>query len=258
MCRVNRALYAIAGAVTVVLVVFAGGYGYHRDELYFLEAGRHLAWSYADQGPVTPLIARAMDTIAPDSLTVLRLPSAVAAGLTVFLTGQLARELGGTVLMDAFDVLDVGRMAVIRDPIGAVVALWEPRRHIGAGVVGEPGTTCWNELVTDDLESAGTFYTALLEWQCESHPTAASTYTYCRRGASVAGGMRPIDAIDGPVRSHWLLYFAVEDCDAAAAKAESLGGRVVIAPADAPEVGRFAVLQDPQEAAFAVVKLLPA
>jgi predicted enzyme related to lactoylglutathione lyase len=171
---------------------------------------------------------------------------------------QRARELGGTVLMDAFDVLDVGRMAVIRDPIGAVVALWEPRRHIGAGVVGEPGTTCWNELVTDDLESAGTFYTALLEWQCESHPTAASTYTYCRRGASVAGGMRPIDAIDGPVRSHWLLYFAVEDCDAAAAKAESLGGRVVIAPADSPEVGRFAVLQDPQEAAFAVVKLLPA
>src|SRR3954471_5419290 len=79
----------------VVLVAFAGGYGYHRDELYFLEAGRHLAWSYADQGPVTPLIARAMDTIAPDSLTVLRVPSAIAAGLTVLLTGLLARELGG-------------------------------------------------------------------------------------------------------------------------------------------------------------------
>ena len=96
MWGVNRALYAIAGAVTLVLVVFAGGYGYHRDELYFLEAGRHLAWSYADQGPVTPLIARAMDTIAPDSLTVLRVPSAIAAGLTVLLTGLLAREMGGT------------------------------------------------------------------------------------------------------------------------------------------------------------------
>ena len=95
MCRVNRALYAIAGAVTLVLVVFAGGYGYHRDELYFLEAGRHLDWSYADQGPVTPLIARAMDTIAPDSLTVLRVPSAIAAGLVVLLTGLLAREMNG-------------------------------------------------------------------------------------------------------------------------------------------------------------------
>ena len=54
----NRALYAIAGAVTLVLVVFAGGYGYHRDELYFLEAGRHLAWSYADQGPVRVDVCR--------------------------------------------------------------------------------------------------------------------------------------------------------------------------------------------------------
>src|SRR3954453_6317326 len=86
----------LAGAVTALLVAFASGYGYHRDELYFVEAGHHLDWSYADQGPVTPLIARAMDAIAPDSLTVLRLPSAIAAGLTVLLTGLLARELGGT------------------------------------------------------------------------------------------------------------------------------------------------------------------
>jgi 4-amino-4-deoxy-L-arabinose transferase-like glycosyltransferase len=85
----------IAGAVTMVLVAFASGYGYHRDELYFLAAGQHLDWAYADQGPVTPLIARAMSEIAPDSLTFLRLPSALAAGLIVLLTGQLARELGG-------------------------------------------------------------------------------------------------------------------------------------------------------------------
>jgi hypothetical protein len=76
-------------------VALASGYGYHRDELYFLEAGRHLDWSYADQGPLTPLIARAMSAIAPDSLTLLRLPSALAAGAVVLLTGLLARELGG-------------------------------------------------------------------------------------------------------------------------------------------------------------------
>ena len=79
-----------------VLVAFASGYGYHRDELYFIAAGQHLDWAYADQGPVTPLIARAMTEISAESLTVLRLPSALAAGLTVFLTGLLARELGGT------------------------------------------------------------------------------------------------------------------------------------------------------------------
>jgi 4-amino-4-deoxy-L-arabinose transferase-like glycosyltransferase len=84
-----------AAAVTLVLAAFASGYGYHRDELYFVAAGRHLAWAYADQGPLTPLIARAMTELAPGSLTVLRLPSAVAAGVVVLLTGVLARELGG-------------------------------------------------------------------------------------------------------------------------------------------------------------------
>ena len=91
----RRAALLLGAAVTVVLVVFAGGYGYHRDELYFLEAGHHLAWSYADQGPVTPLVARLMSDLATGSLTVLRIPSAIAAGLVVLLTGLLAGELGG-------------------------------------------------------------------------------------------------------------------------------------------------------------------
>jgi Dolichyl-phosphate-mannose-protein mannosyltransferase len=78
-----------------LLVAFASGYGYHRDELYFLAAGHHLAWAYADQGPVTPLIARAMSEISADSVTVLRLPSALAAAATVLLTGLIARELCG-------------------------------------------------------------------------------------------------------------------------------------------------------------------
>jgi 4-amino-4-deoxy-L-arabinose transferase-like glycosyltransferase len=92
---VSRTVVPIAGAVTAVLLAFASGYGPHRDELYFVAAGRHLAAGFADQGPVTPLIARAMSEIAPGSLTVLRLPSALAAGVTVLLTAALARELGG-------------------------------------------------------------------------------------------------------------------------------------------------------------------
>jgi 4-amino-4-deoxy-L-arabinose transferase-like glycosyltransferase len=91
----NRLVVSVAIAVTAVLVAFASGYGYHRDELYFLTAGDHLAWGYADQGPLTPLIARAMSELDPDSLTLLRVPSAMAAGATVLLTGLLAGELGG-------------------------------------------------------------------------------------------------------------------------------------------------------------------
>ncbi|MFL5850459.1 MAG: ArnT family glycosyltransferase [Solirubrobacteraceae bacterium] len=95
MANVNRIVVSTAAGLSAVLVAFAGGYGYHRDELYFVAAGRHLDWAYADQGPFTPLVARAMSEIAPDSLTVLRIPSALAAGATVLLTGLLARELGG-------------------------------------------------------------------------------------------------------------------------------------------------------------------
>lgn len=92
----TRSVLLIGGAVTALLVAFASGYGYHRDELYFLAAGRRLDWAYVDQGPLTPLIARAMSELSGGSLTVLRLPSAVAAGATVVLTGLLARELGGS------------------------------------------------------------------------------------------------------------------------------------------------------------------
>ena len=88
-------LLVLAGAVAALLVATSWRYGYHRDELYFLVAGRNLDWGYPDQPPLTPLLARLMDTVAPGSLVMLRLPSALAAGATVLVTGLLARELGG-------------------------------------------------------------------------------------------------------------------------------------------------------------------
>ncbi|MCS7478096.1 glycosyltransferase family 39 protein [Umezawaea endophytica] len=91
----SRLSYGVAGVVVVALVALAGGYGYHGDELYFLAAGRHLAWGYPDQPPLTPLLARLMDLIAPDSLVVLRVPAAVAAGLTVLFVSLTTREMGG-------------------------------------------------------------------------------------------------------------------------------------------------------------------
>jgi hypothetical protein len=89
-----RGLLALAGGLTGLLLASAGGYGYHRDELYFLRAGRELAWGYVDQPPLTPFLARVMDIVSPGSLVALRLPSALAAGLVVLLAGLLAREFG--------------------------------------------------------------------------------------------------------------------------------------------------------------------
>jgi hypothetical protein len=88
-------LAAIAAALAALLLATSGRYGYHRDELYFLRAGREPAFGYIDQPPLTPLVARAMDTLLPGSLTGLRLPSVLAAALIVLLTGLLAREMGG-------------------------------------------------------------------------------------------------------------------------------------------------------------------
>ncbi|MFC9967319.1 glycosyltransferase family 39 protein [Nocardia ignorata] len=85
----------LVSVFALVLLVTSGRYGYHRDELYFLAAGRRLAWGYPDQPPFVPLLARVMSAIDPDALWVLRLPSVVAAAVVVVCAGWMAGELGG-------------------------------------------------------------------------------------------------------------------------------------------------------------------
>ncbi len=86
---------ALAAAVGLLLTAVSGRYGYFGDELYFLAAGHHLAWSYVDQPPGVPLLALAMDTLAPGSVAVLRIPATLATVAGLVLTALLARELGG-------------------------------------------------------------------------------------------------------------------------------------------------------------------
>lgn len=167
---------------------------------------------------------------------------------------ERTRTLGGTVLMDPFDVLDVGRMAMIQDPTGAVVALWEPRKHRGAELVGEPNSLAWNELATTATGRAAEFYAGLLGWGAELQQYGPIQYTVFRQGNELSGGMLAIAPEWGPVPPHWLAYFAVADCDATVAEAERLGGSVQTPAQDIPGVGRFAMLHDPQGAAFAVIR----
>ncbi len=91
-----RGVWLIAAFLALGLLVFAPRYGWHRDELYFLEAGRHLAWGYVDQPPLTPFLARIADSLASGNLVVLRLLPAVAAGATVVVGGATVREMGGS------------------------------------------------------------------------------------------------------------------------------------------------------------------
>ena len=87
-------LIATAGLAMLALIATSARYGYHRDELYFVAAGAHPAWGFPDQPLLSPLLARAMDLLAPGSLLVLRAPAILACGITTVVTGLLAREAG--------------------------------------------------------------------------------------------------------------------------------------------------------------------
>ena len=166
-----------------------------------------------------------------------------------------ARDLGGNVLMDPFDVFDAGRMTFVQDPTGAIVAAWQPVKHQGFRVAGEPGAVCWSELNTRDTAKAAAFYEGLFGWVAKTSDMGEMKYTEFQNNGQSIGGMMQIQPEWGPdVPPHWLTYFIVADVDAAVTKASGLGGRALVNPMDIPNVGRFAVLMDPQGAVFAVFK----
>lgn len=157
-----------------------------------------------------------------------------------------AKDAGGALTAEPFDVMEVGRMAVIADPAGAALCLWEPRAHIGATLVNTPGSLTWNDLVTPDPEAAEQFYGTLFGWTFEEIPGAGG-YRTIRNGDRMNGGIMPSQG--GP--PSWVPYFGHEDVDRLTGEIEGLGGRLHNGPVRMPQ-GSIAVLGDPQGAVFAV------
>jgi predicted enzyme related to lactoylglutathione lyase len=158
---------------------------------------------------------------------------------------------GGKVLMGPTDVMDAGRMVFAMDPGGAMVAFWQANQHFGASLVNEPGTLCWNELITPD-PSAAKFYEQVAGMTTQTEDMGeGNQYTVFLAGDRMVAGTTP-PMMEG-VPTHWHVYFAVADADAAAAKITELGGSILAPPFDTP-VGRIAVAQDPQGAVFSVIK----
>ena len=167
-------------------------------------------------------------------------------------TMSLVEGAGGTVVMAPFDVLDAGRMGVMMDPTGAMIAAWQPKNNIGAQLVNETGAFSWNELVTPDVPKAVGFYNKVFGW--EGGAVEGMEYTELKlNGESIAGAMNPPMPGMPPV---WGIYFSTDDTDATVEMAKSLGGAVFMEPTDIPP-GRFAVLADPQGAMFNVIKMAP-
>lgn len=171
-------------------------------------------------------------------------------------TAGKADELGGAVHAPPFDVMDLGRMAVIADPAGAMFGIWEAKATIGAGRVNDPGCLTWNELSTNDADTAMAFYTGLFGWRFDEVDTQGGPayWTITHSGAANGrnGGMRELapEQVEGGIPPHWMPYFTVEDTEAAIEVAKDAGGVLHFGPMDVP-AGRFAVLGDPQGAIFA-------
>lgn len=158
---------------------------------------------------------------------------------------------GGTIMMPTMDVMDSGRMAVIVDPTGAVIALWEPKDHIGCEVVNEHGALTWNELVTPGLDEAAAFYGSVFGWTVETADMANGPYTMFQLDdRAIGGAMAPPEEGTPPT---WSVIFAVESCASAMATATAQGGTVLNGPMDIG-IGLLAIIQDPQGAIFQVLE----
>jgi uncharacterized protein len=168
--------------------------------------------------------------------------------------------LGGRVLAQPTELPGTGRMAVGADPEGAVFCLWQrDSPQPGYARLGlRPGIVCWNELAAGDTAASARFYARLFGWEARQAPTGEPPYVEFVRDGCLLAGMLPLAAIGETIPAHWLVYFAVADCDAAAATAQAQGGVICRPPFDVPEVGRIAVFGDPQGAVFAVVALAAA
>ncbi|HEY1359409.1 MAG TPA: VOC family protein [Thermoleophilaceae bacterium] len=171
---------------------------------------------------------------------------------------ERARAAGGSVLMEPFDALDGGRIAVLADPAGAAIGVWQPERHRGAELVNEPGAWAMSALATPDPDAAKAFYARVFGWETDDF----GPVTIWRLPGYVGGEPdqpvpRDVVAVMTPGDSAaWMVNFWVDDVERTASHAEELGGRVLSPPA-ADGVGVTAVLADPQGAAFSVSRVVP-
>jgi hypothetical protein len=160
-------------------------------------------------------------------------------------------EAGGNLMMPLMDVMEEGRMAMALDPTGAAFGVWQPKEHIGAQLVNIPNALFWNELQTNDVEAAKSFYGAVFGWANE---TDANGYVTLAADGRVQAGMLAIQPEWGDVPPNWSVYFCVADVETAVIKVQELGGNLLSSVTTAGEVGKFCVVQDPQGGVFTIME----
>jgi uncharacterized protein len=167
-------------------------------------------------------------------------------------SARRAAELGATIIAQPFDVMDVGRMSVVQDPTGAHFCLWQAKKHSGIVTKNTDGAFCWADLNTPDVARASDFYTKLFGWKLEKSENDPSGYLHIKNGEEFIGVIPPAEHRDPNTPPNWLLYFETSNCDASVEKAKQNGARLYAGPLSMENVGRLAVLADPQGAIFSV------
>jgi uncharacterized protein len=172
-------------------------------------------------------------------------------------TVERATAAGGQVLMAPATLGPSGRLAVIADPSGAAIGVWQAGQHVGAGVVDEPGAMTWHEVNTRAFEANKGFYAQVFGWTAEPLDAPGINYALWKLDGRTVGGMLEMNEQWEGIPLSWMVYFATGDTDEAARRATELGGSVGAPPFDTG-FGRIAVLVDPAGGHFSVVKPAPA
>lgn len=167
-------------------------------------------------------------------------------------TLEVMRDAGGTIVLEALDVMGEGRMGVVRDTNGSFISVWQPKAHIGSRLVNESGTFGWTELATLDLGATREFYAAAFGWGVDQEAGTDQSDIFTVDGRVVCGAHV---ANEGEHPS-WSVWFGADDCDAAVARAVELGGSVVMAPNDM-DFGRGAMIADPWGAVLGIAAPRP-
>jgi predicted enzyme related to lactoylglutathione lyase len=166
-------------------------------------------------------------------------------------TIEKATRAGGRLAAGPFEMGEVGRIAIIADPQGAYLSAYEPRNEGPAA----QGVFVWDELGTTDADAAQRFYEEVFGWSTNDMGPDYGGYRVFNRGETGIAGLMTLP--DDSIPPHWQPYVAVEDPDATAARAAELGGSILAEPMDVPDVGRIAVLRDPQGATFGIIRPEP-
>ena len=167
-------------------------------------------------------------------------------------TIERAKSAGGKLAAGPFEMGEVGRMAIIGDPQGGYVAVYRAEDDQWPA---PEGVFVWDELGTTDVDAAQRFYEQVFGWTTSDMGPDYGGYRIFNRGDTGIAGVMSLPGASIP--THWQPYVAVDDPDRTTAKAIELGGSALMEPMDVPNVGRIAVLRDPQGATFGIIKPAP-